>query len=261
MGFDIKQINGSWSLESRRTHKDVFRLEDTGHPVFTFPPDRATLFDDFLGDVLADQWSGAAGTDTAGAAPAINAQENGVVRLTSGDAGGGNDAADGSVLTAGLNWYAENGGLVIEGRIKLVSAITTVNVCFGFTDVLGTTAVEAPFEIGSTDAITSNATDAVCFVFDTAGTDDQWAGLGVKNGTDTSRVDTGLAPTADTYQRLRIEVGTAGDATFFVDGVEVGSVANAVTATVALTPVLFVMTRTTATRSVDADYIFCQQER
>lgn len=261
MGYDVREIDGAWALTNRDDGKDVFRLESDGTHTKFYPPARATLFDDFLGDVLADEWSGAAGTDTAAIAPALNAQENGVVRLISGDAGAGSDAADGAVLTHGLNWYAENGGLVFQARIKLVSSIAAVNVCAGFTDVLGSTAVEAPFEIGSTDNLTSNATDAVCLVFDTAGTDDQWAGLGVKNGTDTARVDTGLAPTADAWTTLRIEVDSAGGATFYIDGVNVGSVANAVTGTVALTPVLFVMTRTTASKTIDADYVFVQQER
>lgn len=260
MGYNIKQPDdGSIGFQNEDDGTTAFSLAKTGHPTFAYPLDKPTLFDDFFGDVLADEWSGASGTDTAGIAPAINAQVNGAVRLTSGDAGSGNDAADATVLTSSLIWKANQGGLVFEAGIILPS-IAAVCVCAGFTDVLATTTVEVPFEIGASQAITSNATDSVCWVFDTGATADVFYGAGVKNNTDAALV-TGIAPVASTLTKLRIELDSSGNATFFQDGIKRGSAAAAVTATVALTPVVAVMTRTTAVKHCDVDYVFVQQDR
>jgi hypothetical protein len=225
------------------------------------PAVNVTLMDDFIGDVIEDAWSGAGGSDTQALAPAINAQIGGVVRLTSGDVGSADDAADASVLTHALNWQAENGGLVFETRLK-TSSIATNTIFCGFTDVLATTTVEVPIQsAGAANTITTNATDAVGFFFDTAMTDDNWWIAGVANGTDATHVDTDVPPVADTFQTFRIEVDAAGNADFFLDGALVGTVEDAVTADVALTPVVTVMARTTTSHTVDVDYVYCSMTR
>lgn len=260
MGYSIKQPeDGSIGFQNEDDGTTAFSLAKTGHPTFEFPSNKAVLFDDFMGDVIADEWSGAAGTDTAAVAPAINVQVNGAARITSGDAGGGDDAADASVLTSSLIWKANQGGLVFEAGL-LFPSIASLVVCAGFTDVLATTTVEMPFEIGASQAITSNATDAVCWVFDTGATTDVFYGAGVKNGTDATLV-TGIAPAASTLTKLRIEIDSSGNATFIQDGVKRGTQASSVTATTALTPVVAVMTRTTAVKSIDVDYIYVAQDR
>jgi hypothetical protein len=222
--------------------------------------DQCVLFDDFLGDVLADEWAGAAGTDPQAVAPAISAGVGGMVRLTSGDVGGGDDAVDASVLTQGLNWKASQGGLMMQARVKL-SAITDVAVFVGFTDDAGT--AEFPIHsAASADTVTDNATDACGLMFDTAMATDMWGLIGTKNGTQTTFESAAIAPAQDTYQVIRVEVSAAGALSCYINGTQVGStVEDAVTASVALTPVLAVMSRTTATRSLDADYIKVQQSR
>lgn len=213
------------------------------------------LFDDFLGDGIADQWSGAGGANSPAAAPAISAGIEGKVRLTSGDATG-TAADEGSTLSHELNWKANQGGLYLKIRANLTS-VADVAVNIGFTDVKG---LEEPFSISGT-TITSNATDAVCFVFDTAQTNDTWHCQGVKNGTDTAISNSGVAPTAGAYQDFEIAIDTSGTATFWIDGVQVASVANAVTTTVALTPVVHIQPRTTTSKTADVDYVFVTAKR
>lgn len=218
------------------------------------------FFDDFGGDVLADQWSGAAGADAQAVAPAIVAGGlDGICRLTSGDAGDGT-ANDASVLTRALNYKASSGGLYMRARVKINTAVTNVCVNIGFTDVLATTTLEMPITISGT-TLTTNATDAAVFVFDTAQTNDLWHCQGVKNNSDTAISNSGTAPTADTYQIFEIFIDSSGNATFYIDGVLKGSVANAVTASVSLTPVIAVEARTTTSKVVDIDYIEVRAKR
>lgn len=216
------------------------------------------LFDDFLGDALSAEWNGAAGTDPQAVAPAVNVQAGGVVRLTAGDAGTG-VAADGSVLNRELVFYPNKGGLTLEARVKL-SAITDVILNVGFTD---TKALELPFEIGASDALTSNATDAACFVFDTGADTDAWHCAGVANDVDAADPPTaaGSAPVAGTWVVLRIEISKTGVADFYVNDQHVAQLAAAVTASVALTPVVAICSDTTTAVSVDVDYIWVRVDR
>lgn len=218
---------------------------------------RVALFDDFLGDVIADQWSAAKGTDPQAVIATIQMAASGTVRLTSGDTTVVAESC--SSLTHGLNWKAANGGLVFEAKVTPVSAVTTVQYFVGLTDTLATTTLEQPFTLSGT-TFTAVADDAVGFVFDTDATTDVWYAIGVKATTKTAAI-TCAAPTADTAQTFRIEIDTSGTATFYVDGVSVGSKADAVTTSVALTPVVEVMARTTTSRSIDVDYIYCGQTR
>lgn len=218
------------------------------------------LFDDFLGDVIMDQASAAKGSDPqAVIATLVAGRVGGAVALVAGDAGTG-DAADCSSLTYGLNWSAAMGNLFCEAKVK-VDSIANVCMNFGLSDALATTTLESPFTVGASDALTSNATDAVCFTFDTASASDVWFCNGVKADVDATKVNTGIAPVAATYQTLRIEVDKAGTATFYIDGRLVGTVANAVTAATALTPILTVVSRTTAIKTLEADYIECSGDR
>ncbi len=220
---------------------------------------RAVLFDDFFGDVLAQPWDSEVGSDAQVVAPATSAAAGGMIRMTAGDDAAASMAVNGVQLHSELNWYANKVGLVIDVRLK-ISAITLVSVFVGFTDQVA--ALEMPIHsAASANTITTNATDAVGLFFDTSMTDDKWWAAGVKADTDATHADTTIAPTADTYQRLRVELTSAGNAVMFIDGIQRATVANAVTATVGLTPVVAVFSRTTATRSVDVDYVYCAQNR
>jgi hypothetical protein len=178
----------------------------------------------------------------------------GEYRLTSGDANGA-VTADGVVMDAALAWEGdESGGIEVRAKIKL-SAITSAYFYFGLTDILGASAIEAPIVIGGSNALTTPATDAVGFVFDTdADTDQIWC-AGVANNVDAvGSVASGLAPVADTYRDLRLRL-VDSTATFWIDGTQVASFASACRATIDLTPQIMVDTRTTAARSLTIDYL------
>lgn len=222
--------------------------------------DYTGFFDDFDGDVIVDQWSAGQGTDGQGAVAAIVAGGlDGICRLTSGDAGTGT-AADGSILTRALNYKASSGGLYMRAKVRINTAVTNVCVNIGFTDVLQTTTLEMPITL-DTITPTTNASDAAVFVFDTAATNDLWHCQGVKANTDTALTNSGTAPTADTYQVFEVYIDTSGTASFYIDGVLEASIANAVTASTALTPVIGVEARTTTSKVVDIDYIEVRAKR
>jgi hypothetical protein len=110
----------------------------------------------------------------------------------------------------------------------------------------------------SANTITTNATDGVGFFFDTSMTADTWWLAGVANDVDATHQNTGYAPVADTYETFRIELGTDGSAHFYRNGVLVGTkMTGAVTATVALTPVIAGFNRDTSnTPTITADYVY-----
>jgi hypothetical protein len=217
-------------------------------------PGFVCLDDDFLGDVIADQWNYVEGTDTTTADGAIVAAKGGVLRLTGGDSTGGM-AADGAVLNSELNWYASQDGLLMLARVKLAS-IASVSCFIGFTD---TKALEAPIQCqaGSGDTVLTNATDAVGFMFDTSMTTDNWWLTGVANDVDATIQNIGVAPVADTYEWLGVMVNSSGSATFFRNGLQVGtSMSGAVTPSVALTPHISIWPRSAvAGKTMDIDRI------
>lgn len=219
-------------------------------------PTHVGMFEDFTGDVLADQWGVLEGTDSGTTDAAVLAGGiGGVLRLTTGDAGTGL-AADMVQIVQALQWQASNGGLVMEARLKL-SAITTCYAYIGFTDLAAT--LEAPIEsAASADTITTNASDAVGFFFDTRMTTDNWWLAGVKANTDATHQDTTYAPVADTYAKFRIEIDSSGDAVFFYNGRQVGTkMTGALTAATDLTPTIAVSkTSVAASMTCDIDYVF-----
>jgi hypothetical protein len=215
------------------------------------------LFDDFLGDVIEDGWSAAKGTDGQGIiATVVAGAAGGAVRLTSGDTV--TVAESISTLTHGLNWKANQGGLVFEAKVTPAPSGTVADASYfiGLSDVLATTTLEEPATL-STATITYNASDAVGFLFDTDATTDVFYGVAVKgaSGNAFASAKAGSAPTAATAITFRIEVSATGDAEFFMNGTSLGTITNAVTATVALTPHVSVMARTTTVKTIDVDYI------
>lgn len=224
-------------------------------------PHKFVLTDDFEGDLLKDEWHPLEGSDGL-ALITTAAQTNGVVKLTTGDAGT-NIAADGVSLSGALNWKAELGGLVMEVRLKL-AVITTYALWVGFSDTI---ALVLPASIISTTYTTEN-TDCVGFLFDTDATVDAWKLVSVANDVDTTEdlVDgngDAIAPVAADYATLRIEVNSVGDSKFFYNGVQVGALHSASPRpSIALAPKI-VLSNSSTTNSVvlDVDYIHVAQNR
>ena len=215
----------------------------------------AELYDRFItGGSLAHYFL-VDGTDPQAIAPAISA--NTLVAIT-GDAGTGY-AADGTQAIALAGYVPSAGAITVEARIKL-SAITSVAMFFGLTDQAA--ALEAPIEsAASADTITTNATDAVGFMFDTSmSTDNIWL-VGVNNNVDETAQNSALAFVADTYRTLRVTLNTSGDATFYIDGTAIGTVMTTAVATgVTLYPTICAAARSTASRTLTADYLYARQD-
>lgn len=217
--------------------------------------------DDFLGDALDARYDLASGSDAQAVDPTINAAVGGTARLTTGNSNA-NVAADASALGQELTWQADQGGLVMEARLKM-DVITNVEVYVGLTDAKPSGTLEMPFTVGSSDALTSNASDAAGFVFDTGADTDNWFAAGVANDTDATGapVDSGTAPTAATYQIFKIRIDASGNADFFLDDTFVTNLSSAVTAATALTPVVVANSTTTTSRNIDVDYLWLQMDR
>jgi hypothetical protein len=230
-----------------------------GKQVSSPGPSKVALFDDFLGDVLADEWNYVEGTDTATAGGAVLAGGiGGTLQLTTGDTG--SIAGDAAQITSFLNWQASNGGLAMQARIK-PSRITAAYLFVGFTDVI---TLEAPvISASSADTVTTNASDAVGFMFDTNMATDNWWLVGVAADTDATAQNSGVAPVAADYTTLRVEVTPAGVATFFINGVQVGTaMAGALTAATDLTPTILAATLSgTASLTLDVDYVHVAMNR
>lgn len=221
---------------------------------------KVVQFDDFLGDALnldlytiATKGSDGQTVDFA----ILSGSPSGLIRGTTGDDAAGTYATNGIQLGGALQWKADQGGLEFEAKVK-VSAITDIAIYVGFSDQVSSLE-EAASLSGTT--FTTNATDAVGFLFDTAATTDTIRAVGVANGTDATHVDTSVAYVADTYKILGIKLDSSGNATFLIDDVAVAYVEDAVTATVALAPYIGVCSRGAATRTCTVDYLLVQGNR
>ena len=223
-------------------------------------PYTVSLFDDFLGDVLQDPWNAVEG-DTDGTQAVLAGGIGGVLRLTSGnDDANGTQATDASGVTSYLNWQASNGGLAIQARVK-ISRITNSYLFVGFTDVI--TAELPVISAGSAETVTTNATDAVGFLFDTNFTTDTFHLVGVAADTDATVQTLTDAPVADDYLTLRVEVDASGGALFYINGKRVGAkMTGAVTPATDLTPAVYVSNADgTSTVTLDVDYIHVAMNR
>ena len=236
-------------------------------------PHRAVLFEDFLGAGVALSTTIAAvgnafrsrkGSDAAcvdwTVTPAVNGTIAGVIGNTTASM-----AVSGSQLDSGLSWKANQNSdgnvLVFETRLHL-SKTTNIAVFAGFTDQTG--ALEMPIQsAASADTLTTNATDGVGFMFDTSMNTDNWWLTGVANDVDATAQNSTYAPVASTFETLRVEVNSDGSAYFYRNGLIVGSkMTGAVTATVALTPVIAGFNRTTSgAGTITVDYIYVAGNR
>lgn len=227
-----------------------------GNRIILPSANKVAIFDDFEGDVVADQWGFVEGTDSATSDGAISAAVNGLFLLTPGDSAG-TVAADGAMLTRELNWQGRQ-NLWFHARVKL-AAITSVSCFFGLTD---TKSLEQPIHsAASADTITTNATDAVGFFFDTAMSTDNWWAAGVANDVDATHQNLGYAPVADTWETFSFQLLTnpsnVVSARFYRNGQPVGSImSTAVTYNVALTPVFITRPLSAAAgKTMSIDYV------
>lgn len=223
-------------------------------------PDTVAYFQDFLGKAtLPAEITLLEGTDSATTdAAVVTFGLGGALRMTTGDAGTG-VGADAVQIVWERQWWAANGNLCMQARVKL-SAITTCLCYIGFTDSL---TLEAPFiSASSGNTITPQATDAVGFLFDTRMTADTWWLVGIANDVAPTPVNTGLAPVAAIYATFRVELTAAGAASFYYNGVQVGSMTSSVTPSITLTPtIIAAKSSVAASMTCDVDYVEVSMDR
>lgn len=222
-------------------------------------PLHVVTMDDFDGAAILGTWGVNKGSDAACVNFAVNAALNGTIRATTGANAGASMATNGVQVSGHLNFQANAGGLEFGHRVKL-GAITTAALFVGLTNQVA--ALQMPVNgAGGGNGFTVNANDCVGMLFDTTMTNANWWAVGVKGGVATAGLNSGVAPVAATYDDMFIQVDASGNATFYLDGVSVGTILGAVTPTVPLAPVIAAFRRSAASTTVDADYIYSAMSR
>jgi hypothetical protein len=248
-------------------------------PAIVLPgnPDVVALFDDFLGDLVTDEWAYVEG-DT-GYSGAIQTGTNGVFRITGSETQAVAPDTAAAALTAGLvkNWKAnmggpKNGRLRMSARVKLETVTRTAeggrtHAFVGFSDSGG---AELPaWDTGA--GVISAAADLVGFLFSPGG-DTGWSLVSVKStagdsGDQLVVAGASYGPSANTYTTLEVEVrsgnsDTGGAAHFWIDGKKVGRIDSPVGSAIAMTPWVGMFVQDTgAAQFMDVDYIACSAPR
>lgn len=230
-------------------------------------------FDDFDGAALLGTWQVAKGTDAAAANFAYNGGLSGTILGTTGAttttmAGSGIQiAAHLNLKAQGLAGAAASNNLEFNTRLQL-SAIAGLAIFVGFTNQVA--ALQMPIQgSGVGNAFTGNANDAVGWLYDTTMANPGWYMIGNKAGVLSVGQNSGLVPVAATYDQLAISVDQLGNATFFRGGpnpqqgaAQYGvTMPNAVTPTVALSPVIAAFDRIAVSKNITADYIMASMNR
>lgn len=224
-------------------------------PAIVLPgnPDMVAVFDDFLGDLVADEWAFVEG-DT-GLSGAIANVSNGVFRLSGSETVATAAPETGAALTQGLfkQWKVDAGGrkngrLRMSARVKAGTISTAAeggrhHLFVGFSDSGG---MELPaYDTGG--GIITAAADAVGFIYSPTGaTTDRWTMVAAKStagdsGDQQASPSTAVAPVSNVYDWLEIEVrngisDTGSAAHFWINGKKVGSINSPVGSGIALTP-------------------------
>lgn len=234
---------------------------------------RCDWWDDFLGDVIQDEYTLLNGSDAQAIDPAIIAgSQYGEVRLTSGDATP-NATVNSSAFVLGRHWRLDQGDndvprnlTVFSCRLAIQTQVTSTEVFVGLTDSI---ANEAPATLSGT-TFTTTASDCIGFLYDADATTDTWRMVGVDTDVDamtSATSNTGTSPTAGTYDILTFIADNDGIVTYYINGVEEGILSAACSADVLLTPVVYVNGATSAnaaasvSESVDVDYIYVGSDR
>jgi hypothetical protein len=230
-----------------------------GKPAIVLPgsPDTTAIFDDFYAGVGADLTgdTGTAGQyfitrkgDT-GTTGVLTAGTNGVFRFTPSQTAAtpGVAATTFGFVGPSLSWKPNQGPGPYSGRLRFGARIKKSiytggehGVFVGFTD---TTAAEYPVYDTGGSADGSAATNAVGINWNLAA-DTGWVGVAVDGDALQSVQLTTVAPTANTYVTLEVEIhrgqgDTGGTATFYVDGVAKGRIDNPCNTSTALTPCVY----------------------
>ena len=242
----------------------------------TATPGRAThmtFFDDFNGSVLqvaalgfAIDYLSFAGDGTGSSVVGVGeVSPEGILTFTGGDDG---DAEDTLEVTAGTSGY---GGLVSDGLIIVeyrssVEDITAGDWILGLTeDVTANASEDMEYDV-NTNVVTDFSTvdSSIAFAFSSDAVNPTLLQAVSTNataiGNAADEYTLGNAPVAATYQVLRIEIDTNGDAYWYVDGILMGAEPLAVATTATLMPYMAASSADDCTTAcgvtkVDIDYL------
>ncbi len=250
-------------------------------PAIVLPgnPDTVAYFDDFLGDLVADEWA-VVKSDTGISGGAIANITNGVLRLSGSETQP--VTSEGAIaLTQGLfkQWKADQGGrkngrLRLSARVKhsVVSAAAEagrVHMFVGFSDSGG---AEFPaYDTGG--GIITPASDAIGFIYSPTGAaTDRWTMVAAKStagdsGDQQASPSSAVAPVSNVYDTLEVEVrngigDTGGSGHFWLNGKKVGSINSPVGSGIALTPWIGAWVQDTGLATqLDIDYVAISSPR
>jgi hypothetical protein len=227
------------------------RVAINGEEIDVDPAELSSRFHD--GDSLGG-YNLFVGSDAQAVQPTISSNR---LLIVSGDANT-SFAVDGSQLIGATGYTLSAGALIFEVSMQYPGS-GNIQYFVGFTDQ--TSALEMPIEsAASGNTITTTATDAVGFMFDTSmATDNRWL-VGVNNNVDETAQDSGTTSLINTEFVLRIEIDVSGNASFYVAGAQVGTtMTTACRTSVSLYPTIAVGTRGTATRTLSVSRLYVRQ--
>lgn len=266
MSMDIlKSIRGrlfGLSANEQAMARGGFVGGGNGKPAIVLPgaPDTVAVFDDFLGDLVGDEWivgsSDTGQTGTGVLATSAVSATNGVFRLTSSASSTQTPAGGAQSINTPPNWKANQGRVRFAARVKIAD-LAKNNVYVGLTDTGGTEL--AVYDTGG--GVITPAGDYVGFLkgggAGATGNSLTWRAVAGKAGTD-QIATTGVTPTANVYDVLEVELpgSDGGVANFYINGKPVAQFTSAaVTPTVALAGGVWRANTEAAADAVDVDYI------
>jgi hypothetical protein len=191
------------------------------------------LSDNFMGDTLdTNKW--AVSEPGSGDSIAISEVEGGSCLFTTGTVDDDSCMLGSAIIFKGSK-YA-----VMEARVK-ISDVSGTGLFVGFSDAKSESnnsiAIHYPL-----DSLTADAENAVGFVIDADHSTSSIMCCGVKATALDTAVDSGIDWADDEVRNLRVEL-SSDEARFYIDGVAVGFIDDAVTSTTLLCATIQAMTR------------------
>lgn len=230
--------------------------------------DNIIKFDDFHGTVLgiaalgtnSSDWLSFIGAAGGTAVAAVEeASPEGILTFSTGADDDADDMIEVSYGTNAFQALVSNGLTIIECRSALDAVVASQFAC-GLSEDVAVDGGEDMEHIITTGTITDNAnvSTGISIMYSTDATTNEWQAVSTNAtaiGNAATEYNLNVAPTAGTYDTLRIEIEATGDAYFYVNGVLQGAEPLAVATAATLMPWLGVMSTTTTLVKVDTDYV------
>lgn len=221
-----------------------------------FTKDCFHYMDDFAGDTIdLDQYAVANGGGAAAASFAINVQEDGWIRATTGTANG--DTTTCSLIGPAIYYGDRHAGL--EMRFKPITAVTETRIELGFIDVVPGSNKPA-VNVLATPTVNTSVVDAALFVYDHTGstTTTQLTTIGTTFTAVKTAVTMPTAIAAATKCTVRIQL-TINQVRLWVDGQLVAQHSTAGTDYIEggnpVAPFMLIRASNATSKSLDVDYL------